>query len=77
MAGPAIVIMSAGLVGYQFSGSITASYATGDADGGAGDSDNVGGLVGYQFSGSITASYATGDADGGDGVGDNVGGLVG
>ena len=38
-----------GLVGFQGGGSITASYATGDADGGAGDSDNVGGLVGYQF----------------------------
>ena len=48
MAGPAIVIMSAGLVGSQaqVGGSITASYATGEADGGAGDSDYVGGLVG-------------------------------
>ena len=65
-----------GLVGFQGGGSITASYATGDADGGAGNNDQVGGLVGYQFDGSITASYATGDADGGDGF-DGVGGLVG
>ena len=66
-----------GLVGLQEGGSITASYATGDADGGDGDYDSVGGLVGQQDGGSITASYATGDADGGDGRSDNVGGLVG
>ena len=74
-----------GLVGQQFGGSITGSYATGNADGGDGG-DTVGGLVGWQGSdlgglvgyqqGSISASYATGNADGGDG-GDNVGGLVG
>ena len=61
-----------GLVGFS-RGSITASYATGDADGGDGDSNRVGGLVGWQQGGSITASYATGDADGGS----FVGGLVG
>ena len=66
-----------GLVGFQQSGSIRASYATGNADGGAGDQDFVGGLVGRQDGGSITASYATGNADGGDGVQDAVGGLVG
>ena len=66
-----------GLVGYQFRGSITASYATGNADGGDGNSDRVGGLVGFQNSGSITGSYATGDADGGAGGSDRVGGLVG
>ena len=66
-----------GLVGFQNGGSITGSYATGNADGGAGTFDYVGGLVGRQFSGSIRASYATGDADGGDGNGDTVGGLVG
>ena len=60
----------------QSQGSITASYATGDADGGDGDDDRVGGLVGLSY-GSITASYATGDADGGDGDDDRVGGLVG
>ena len=65
-----------GLVGYQDEGSITASYATGDADGGNGSQDRVGGLVGLSY-GSITASYATGDADGGDGYSDSVGGLVG
>ena len=64
-----------GLVG-QSEGSITASYATGDSDGGDGKKDRVGGLVG-QSEGSITASYATGDADGGDGNEDLVGGLVG
>ena len=71
------LIYIGGLVGSQGGGSITASYATGDADGGDGSDDSVGGLVGMQGSGSITASYATGDADGGDGSDDRVGGLVG
>ena len=67
-----------GLVGFQNGGSITGSYATGNADGGAGDQDFVGGLVGRQDGGSIiTASYATGNADGGAGGQDYVGGLVG
>ena len=65
-----------GLVGRQ-RGSITGSYATGDADGGAGYNDSVGGLVGFQNGGSITGSYATGNADGGDGNFDYAGGLVG
>ena len=55
---------------------ITASYAIGDVDGGAGDEDSVGGLVGGNV-GAITASYATGNADGGVGDEDYVGGLVG
>ncbi len=66
-----------GLVGLQEGGLITASYATGDADGGGGHFDGVGGLVGRQDGGSIILSYATGNADGGSGVGDEVGGLVG
>ena len=69
------VIYIGGLVGRSF-GSITASYATGDAHGGDGR-NIVGGLVGYQFYGLITASYATGDAHGGDGHNGYVGGLVG
>ena len=67
-----------GLVGRQVDGSITASYATGVAQGGNGRRGGpVGGLVGWQESGSITASYATGVVEGGDGAGDYVGGLVG
>ena len=67
-----------GLVSWQNGGSITGSYATGNADSGDGIRDYVGGLVGLQGSGgSITASYATGNADGGDGNSDRVGGLVG
>ena len=66
-----------GLVGLQYGGSITASYATGPAAGGDGDSDFVGGLVGRLSGGSITASYATGPAAGGAGNRDFVGGLVG
>ena len=65
-----------GLVGSLSGGSIRASYATGNADGGDGNYDRVGGLVGLQR-GSISASYATGNADGGAGFNDNVGGLVG
>ena len=75
--GSASNIYVGGLVGLQNGGSITGSYATGNADGGAGTSDYVGGLVGRQDRGSITASYATGNADGGDGGQDSVGGLVG
>ena len=58
------------------SGTVTASYASGDADGGDGGNDAVGGLVGYN-DGTITASYAGGAVDGGDGDFDCVGGLVG
>ena len=65
-----------GLVGQQRGGSITTSYATGDASGGVG-SDVVGGLVGAVQSGTIAASYATGAADGGGGDSDEVGGLAG
>ena len=66
-----------GVVGLQNRGSITASYATGAAAGGAGELDSVGGLVGGQSEGIITASYATGAVAGGDGSNDIVGGLVG
>ena len=66
-----------GLVGSQWSGSITSSYATGNPKGGSGD-DKVGGLVGDQRNGSrITSSYATGNPDGGKGNNDYTGGLVG
>ncbi len=66
-----------GLAGKQNSGSITASYATGDTTGGNGESSYLGGLVGWQVGGGlITASYATGDAAGGGRVG-RGGGLVG
>ena len=41
-------------------GAITASYATGNPDGGTGNSDQVGGLVGRYSSGTITESYAFG-----------------
>ena len=51
-------------------------YATGAADGGAGDNDDVGGLVG-ENRGTITASYATGMVDGGDGGAGSNDGLVG
>ena len=66
-----------GLVGWQRGGSITASYATGPANGGDSFNDNVGGLVGRQNGGSITASHARGPTDGRGEDNDYVGGLVG
>ena len=65
-----------GLVAYN-EGTISASHAGGDADGGDGNLDYVGGLVGSNVRGTITASYGTGDADGGNGEYDSVGGLAG
>ena len=66
------------LVGRMMTGgSIIASYASGLADGGAGDRDHVGGLVGHNVGGAITASYANVTARGGAGGLNKVGGLVG
>ena len=63
-----------GLVGWMREGStLTASYATGDVNGGDGDDNNVGGLVGSMWSGTLTASYASGTVNGSG----RVGGLVG
>ena len=70
-------IFIGGLVGYQYGGSITASYATGGVVGTQRNDYGVGGLVGGQAGGSITASYATGTVRiyrSGD---DYIGGLVG
>ena len=59
-------------------GTITASYATGDAAAGGAFGDSVGGLVGNNAStGTITASYATGDAAARGAFANNAGGLVG
>ena len=58
-----------GLVGYNFRGSITGSYASGSVRGG----DEVGGLVGFNDLGSITGSYASGSVSGDDWVGGLVG----
>ncbi len=67
-----------GLVGEQNGGSITTSYATGDAFGGDGTNhDYVGGLVGFKFGGSIRASFATGNAACDSGAAGSAGGLVG
>ena len=54
-----------GLVGSMRSGTLTASYATGDVNVGNGYDDHVGGLVGSMWSGTLTASYATGTVNGG------------
>ena len=58
-----------GILGVQQSGSITASYATGDVAGGAGDNDTVGEVLGARIGGSITASYGFGMTNGGRNVG--------
>ncbi|RCW20642.1 filamentous hemagglutinin family protein [Ciceribacter lividus] len=58
------------LVGYNNSGTISNSYASGGVSGvGA-----VGGLVGYNNSGTISNSYVTGSVTG---AGSNIGGLAG
>ena len=74
--------VSAGLVGVNDIGTITACYATGNANGGDGSDNVVGGLVGLSDTGmgnpsTITACYATGNANGGDGRGNVVSALVG
>ena len=58
-----------GLVGFNYHGTITSSYATGNVEG----SNYVGGLVGFNYNSTITSSYATGAVNGSD----SVGGLVG
>ena len=66
-----------GLVGHN-GGTITSSYATGDATADAtGYYDFAGGLVGYNNRGTITSSYATGDAADATGDAARAGGLVG
>ena len=59
-----------GLVGWNYGGSISSSYATGSVSGG---DSAVGGLVGWNYGGSISSSYATGSVS----SGSDVGGLVG
>ena len=56
-------VYAGGLVGEQYSGTITNSYATGDVNATSTGSGAVyaGGLVGKQYSGIISNSYATGD----------------
>ena len=58
-----------GLVGYNSSGAVSDSYATGSV---AGNSD-VGGLVGFSNRGTIRGSYATGSVAG---IGYDAGGLA-
>ncbi|WP_234993048.1 MULTISPECIES: InlB B-repeat-containing protein [unclassified Paenibacillus] len=61
-----------GLVGRNFGGTISNSYASGSV---TGKSSNVGGLIGYNyFSGTISNSFATGSVTGG---GSSAGGLIG
>ena len=59
-----------GLVGYNNTGTVSNSYATGAVTG----SSDVGGLVGYSFEGTVSNSYATGAVTG---TRNQVGGLVG
>ncbi len=58
-----------GLVGHNYSGSVTNCYSTGVISG----TYRVGGLVGSNESGTVTQCYSTGTVSGND----NVGGLVG
>ena len=62
-----------GLVGFNYFGSITASFASGNVKTVGHDGD--GGLVGFNWGGSIANSYANGSSTGGAGA--DAGGLVG
>ncbi len=65
-----------GLIGAQYSGSITQCYATGKVRGYKGGNwryPRIGGLVGYQTKGSIYESYSTSSVSGDE----MVGGLIG
>jgi The GLUG motif len=61
-----------GLVGLNYSGTISNCYSTGSVSG----HEPVGGLVGYNY-GSIGNCYSTGTVSGSDGSAVGVGGLVG
>src|SRR3546814_7369858 len=68
-----------GLVGAQYDGSVSQSYATGSVTGSVtGNITSVGGLVGLQDGGSsVSQSYATGSVTGSYQVGGLVGEQVG
>jgi filamentous hemagglutinin family protein len=59
-----------GLVGFDYGGTVTSSYATGSVKSAG---NWIGGLVGYSFRGTVSDSYATGSVSGAN----YVGGLVG
>jgi hypothetical protein len=60
-----------GLVGFNYKGTVSNSYSTGNV---TGESYFVGGLVGFNYYGNISNSYSTGNVTGGK---HDVGGLVG
>ncbi len=66
-----------GLVGQNYNGNITNSYATGSVLGRDSKYGCAGGLVGQNNDGDITACYATGTIDGREKVGGLVGGNSG
>ena len=59
-----------GLVGFDYGGTVSSSYATGSVKSAG---NWIGGLVGYSFRGTVSDSYATGSVSGAN----YVGGLVG
>jgi hypothetical protein len=65
-----------GLVGANFSGTITQSYSTASVTTNGLSGSNIGGLVGDNFTGSITQSYSAGSVNVGANS-QNIGGLVG
>lgn len=66
-----------GLVGFNYLGTISHSYATGNIiSDGIFDADNMGGLVGYNEEGPVSNSYSTGNVTGGE-ASKYIGGLVG
>ncbi len=61
------------LAGYNYQGTVTNSFAIGNATGNATGSSSVGGLIGNNYQGTVTNSNASGNATGNN----HVGGLVG
>jgi FlaG/FlaF family flagellin (archaellin) len=60
-----------GLVGFNYKGTVSNSYSTGNV---TGESYSVGGLVGFNYKGTVSNSYSTGNVTG---ESYSVGGLVG
>ena len=67
-----------GLVGYNYQGTVSNSYATGEVTASSGYISYGGGLVGYNYRGTVSNSYATGEMTSSDSAAYSYGGgLVG
>ena len=67
-----------GLVGYNYQGTVSYSYATGEVTASSSSSRSYGGgLVGYNYQGTVSYSYATGEVTASSSSSSYSGGLVG